>query len=80
MQVSKLKGLLPTGTSEENGHMEMDEDDTHEITSGMSLVDNIEEELRGRAKLSKGHGGEAYNSDDDDDMPRGAQRVQCAQS
>lgn len=46
----------------------------------VTTVDDIEAELKSRMHLAKGHGGQAYDSDDDDDMPRGGQRVQCAQS
>lgn len=43
----------------------------------LKSVPDIEAELRGRQKLGKETS--VYESDDDDDMPRG-QRVQCAQS
>jgi hypothetical protein len=43
----------------------------------LKSVPDIENELRGRQKM--GRESTAYDSDDDDDMPRG-QRVQCAQS
>ena len=46
----------------------------------MSEVADIETELKSRAQMGKG-GSEAYgDSDEDDDHPRGGQRVQCAQS
>jgi DnaJ family protein A protein 2 len=44
----------------------------------LTEVEDIEEELKSRIHMGKGVGSEAYQSDDDDDMPRG-QRVQCAQ-
>jgi hypothetical protein len=79
-QVSNLQRLLPEGPVD-TGHMDTDEDDHHDVPAGMSYVDDINEELKGRVRYAKGVGGEAYDEDDDDDdMPRGAQRVQCAQS
>lgn len=77
--VTALKKILPEQNVDENGHMDTDDEDHHEVTAGMSVVPDINEELQSRVKLGKGHAGEAYNSDDEDDMPRG-QRVQCAQS
>ena len=62
-------------TSSSNGVM--DSDDTEEVS--LSSVTNIQEELKSRANLGKS-GGDAYESDEDDEMgPRGSQRVQCAQ-
>lgn len=54
----------------------MDTDD-HEEVASMHTVEDIEQELKSRAHMAKGHSSAAYDSDDDDDMPRG-QRVQCA--
>eukprot|EP00199_Chlamydomonas_sp_CCMP681_P000879 CAMPEP_0119104064 /NCGR_PEP_ID=MMETSP1180-20130426/2374_1 /TAXON_ID=3052 ORGANISM="Chlamydomonas cf sp, Strain CCMP681" /NCGR_SAMPLE_ID=MMETSP1180 /ASSEMBLY_ACC=CAM_ASM_000741 /LENGTH=447 /DNA_ID=CAMNT_0007088733 /DNA_START=11 /DNA_END=1354 /DNA_ORIENTATION=- len=77
--VAALQGALPAQSVGENGHMDVDAD--HEdVMSGFLYVDNIEDELRARQKLGKGHGGEAYDDDEDEDAPRGGQRVQCAQS
>ena len=46
----------------------------------MRSVTNIEEELRARRQYNKSHGGEAYDSSDDEEGGgRGGQRVQCAQ-
>lgn len=54
--------------------MDTDEiEDVHRFTT----VADIEDELKSRAGVAKG-AGDAYDSDGDDDMPRG-QRVQCAQ-
>eukprot|EP00878_Enallax_costatus_P000525 GHUV01000620.1.p1 GENE.GHUV01000620.1~~GHUV01000620.1.p1 ORF type:complete len:436 (+),score=128.18 GHUV01000620.1:166-1473(+) len=72
--VSALKEILPSG-SEANGLM--DSDDAEECH--MKPVADIEEEIKARARMARQANSNAYESDDDDDMPRGAQRVQCAQ-
>ncbi|GFH11068.1 uncharacterized protein HaLaN_06502 [Haematococcus lacustris] len=59
-----------------NGSMELDE---HEELKSLSYVEDIEAELKSRVHLGKGHAGEAYDSDDEEDGGRGGQRVQCAQ-
>ena len=43
-----------------------------------TTVEDIESELKSRIHLAKLGGAEAYDSDEDE-MPRGGQRVQCAQ-
>jgi hypothetical protein len=46
----------------------------------MNHVADFEEEMKHRHRLSRQHSGSnAYDSDEDDDMPRGGQRMQCAQ-
>lgn len=76
-QIPALQKALPSQDVSENGHMDTDD---HEEVHRMSTVEDIESELKARIHMGKGgSGGEAYDSDDDDDMPRG-QRVQCAQS
>jgi DnaJ family protein A protein 2 len=74
--VAELKKVLPPAPVD-NTHMDVDADDVHDVAS-MSTVKDIEDELKSRAHLGKGGGSEAYDSEDDD-MPHGAQRVQCAQ-
>lgn len=54
----------------------MDLDDVEDVQRVTNIAD-IEAELKSRVGAGK-HAGESYDSDDDDDMPRG-QRVQCAQ-
>ncbi|KAH7541820.1 dnaJ protein homolog [Ziziphus jujuba] len=69
-QVKALEAILPPRSASTLSDMELDEcEETtlHDV--------NIEEEMR-RKQQSQAHG-EAY--DDDEDMPGGAQRVQCAQ-
>merc|ERR1711871_728772 len=59
-----------------------DVDMEHEMTEVVTsnVVRNMEEELKSRQAYFK-RNRQAYDSDDDDDdMPRGGQRVQCAQS
>lgn len=73
--VTQLRALgLPSNVKPDAD--DMDVDDAHEVT--MATVNDIESELRSRVNMHKGSG-EAYGSDSDDDMPRGGQRVQCAQ-
>eukprot|EP00197_Chlamydomonas_leiostraca_P013031 CAMPEP_0202868736 /NCGR_PEP_ID=MMETSP1391-20130828/11043_1 /ASSEMBLY_ACC=CAM_ASM_000867 /TAXON_ID=1034604 /ORGANISM="Chlamydomonas leiostraca, Strain SAG 11-49" /LENGTH=432 /DNA_ID=CAMNT_0049548941 /DNA_START=149 /DNA_END=1447 /DNA_ORIENTATION=- len=77
--VPALQRALPAQSlAQENGYA-METDD-HEEVHRMTTVEDIEQELKSRMHMAKGHGGQAYDSDDDDDMPRGGQRVQCAQS
>ncbi|KAI9073341.1 hypothetical protein K1719_044682 [Acacia pycnantha] len=67
-QVKELEGVLPPGPSTQLTDMELDEcEETtlHDV--------NIEEEMRRKRQAQQ----EAY--DEDEDMPGGAQRVQCAQ-
>jgi DnaJ family protein A protein 2 len=73
-QVAALSQVLP-GSSDLNGLM--DSDDAEECH--MKPVADIEEEIKSRARMARSASSNAYDSDDDDDMPRGAQRVQCAQ-
>lgn len=54
----------------------MDADDAEECH--MKPVGNFEEEVKHRARLARNASSNAYDSDDEDDLPRG-QRVQCAQ-
>jgi len=69
-QIAALQSVFP---SHSNGVMDTDDAEVVQVSN----VANIQEELRSRASMGRG-GGEAYDSEDDDDMPRG-QRVQCAQ-
>lgn len=69
-----LSQVLP-GSTEANGLM--DADDAEECH--MKPVADIEEEIKNRARAARQASSNAYDSDDDDEMPRGAQRVQCAQ-
>lgn len=72
--VSALSQVLPH-SEEANGTMEADDaEECH-----MKPVTDFEEELKSRARIARQASTNAYDSDDDDDMPRGAQRVQCAQ-
>ncbi|KAK4286297.1 hypothetical protein QN277_002869 [Acacia crassicarpa] len=67
-QVKELRGVLPAGPSTQLTDMELDEcEETtlHDV--------NIEEEMRRKQQAQQ----EAY--DEDEDMPGGAQRVQCPQ-
>ena len=57
--------------------VDMEAEMTEPVTS--QVVRNMEEELKSRQSYFK-RNRQAYDSDDDDDMPRGGQRVQCAQS
>merc|ERR1712118_50030 len=58
--------------------VDMEAEMTEPVTS--QVVRNMEEELKSRQAYFK-RNRQAYDSDDDDDdMPRGGQRVQCAQS
>lgn len=72
-QVAALRPIFPAAA--ENG-VGMDTDDAEEVHT--TPVADIKEELRSRANLGRG-AGEAYDSEDDDDMPGRGQRVQCAQ-
>lgn len=74
-EVSALRQVLP-GADAVNGTADMDEDaeECH-----MAQVEDFEEEMRNRHRLSRQQSSNAYDSDDDEDMPRGGQRVQCAQ-
>ncbi|KAL6746893.1 molecular chaperone [Haematococcus lacustris] len=75
--VNALSRALPASVpGVENGSMELDE---HEELKSLSHVEDIEAELKSRVHLGKGHAGEAYDSDDEEDGGRGGQRVQCAQ-
>lgn len=55
----------------------MDADDAEECH--MKAVADMEEEIKSRARLARSASSNAYDSDEDDDMHRGGQRVQCAQ-
>ncbi|GLC33245.1 hypothetical protein PLESTB_000355200 [Pleodorina starrii] len=73
-QAKAIRAALPVPGAAANGTMDVDDvEDVHKITN----VADIESELKSRVNVAKG-AGESYESDDDDDMPRG-QRVQCAQ-
>jgi len=60
-----------------NGVAPMDEEIVEEV--GMTPVKDIETEIKLRREYEKRMGTSMYNSDSDDDMPRGSQRVSCAQ-
>jgi len=70
-ECAALRGILPAGPKE-NGTT-MDSDDVEDVT--LHFVKDIEAELKGRARMGRGH---EEDSDDDEDGHRG-QRVQCAQ-
>eukprot|EP00879_Flechtneria_rotunda_P007452 GHRR01007817.1.p1 GENE.GHRR01007817.1~~GHRR01007817.1.p1 ORF type:complete len:397 (+),score=129.28 GHRR01007817.1:380-1570(+) len=73
--VTALSPLLPGPSAESNGVM--DADDAEECR--MRPVKDMEEEIKQRTRMARSSGGSnAYDSDDEEDMPRG-QRVQCAQ-
>ena len=76
-QVAGLRLALPGGMGDENGVMESDE---HEECH-MKPVEDMNEEFKSRAKIARAHinSGNAYDSDDEDDMGGRGQRVQCAQ-
>jgi DnaJ family protein A protein 2 len=75
-QVSALSQVLPGADANGSAAAAMDEDaeECH-----MSAVANIKEECNHRHRMSRQQSSNAYDSDDDEDMPRGGQRVQCAQ-
>eukprot|EP00775_Hariotina_reticulata_P012213 gene12213-12350_t len=54
----------------------MDADDAEECH--MKPVADFEDEIKGRARMARNASSNAYDSDDEDELPRG-QRVQCAQ-
>jgi len=70
-QIAALQSVFP---NQSNGVMDLD--DAEDVT--LSNVANIQDELKSRAQMGRG-GGDAYDSDDDEDAPRSGQRVQCAQ-
>lgn len=75
-QASALSQVLP-GPDAANGTAAMDEDSEE---CRMTPVLDFEEELKHRHKLSRQQSSSnAYDSDDDEDMPGRGQRVQCAQ-
>lgn len=59
-----------------NGVAPMDAEHIEEVT--MSPVTDMESEIKARREFERRTGATAYDSDDEDDMPRG-QRVSCAQ-
>ena len=59
-----------------NGVAPMDAEHIEEVK--LAVVQDIESEIKARREWEKSTGAAAYNSDSDDDMPRG-QRVSCAQ-
>ncbi|GIL76075.1 hypothetical protein Vretimale_5701 [Volvox reticuliferus] len=75
-QAQAIRAALPIPAAAANGTGAMDVDDVEDVHT-ISNVADIEAELKSRVNIAKG-AGESYESDDDDDMPRG-QRVQCAQ-
>lgn len=77
-QSSALSLVLPgPDAAAANGAAAMDEDAEE---CRMNHVADFEEEMKHRHRLSRQHSGSnAYDSDEDDDMPRGGQRMQCAQ-
>eukprot|EP01026_Neomeris_dumetosa_P045371 TRINITY_DN3841_c0_g2_i14.p1 TRINITY_DN3841_c0_g2~~TRINITY_DN3841_c0_g2_i14.p1 ORF type:complete len:453 (+),score=92.84 TRINITY_DN3841_c0_g2_i14:129-1487(+) len=73
-----LSGPSSADKSQENNQNEMETDDAEEVV--LSKIDNIEDELQRRQEEAKMYRtGQAYESDSDEEFPRGAQRVQCAQ-
>ncbi|GFR48537.1 hypothetical protein Agub_g10434 [Astrephomene gubernaculifera] len=74
-QAAAIRSALPIPAPAANGGA-MDTDDVEDVHRITNVAD-IESELKSRVNIAKGVG-ESYDSDDDDDMPRG-QRVQCAQ-
>mmetsp|Transcript_5398 Transcript_5398/g.11894 ORF Transcript_5398/g.11894 Transcript_5398/m.11894 type:complete len:435 (+) Transcript_5398:126-1430(+) len=75
-QVKAVQKALPMPSPSSGADMETDD---HEEVSSLQHVEDIEQELKARVHMAKHGGSEAYDSEDEDDMPRG-QRVQCAQS
>ncbi|PNH11245.1 Chaperone protein dnaJ 2 [Tetrabaena socialis] len=76
-QAAAIKAALPVpGAAAANGAM--DTDDVEDVLKITGVAD-IESELKSRVNVAKGTGGDAYDSEDDEDAPRGGQRVQCAQ-
>ncbi|EFJ49194.1 molecular chaperone [Volvox carteri f. nagariensis] len=75
-QAQAIRAALPMPSAAANGTGTMDVDDVEDVHK-ISNIQDIESELKSRVNIAKGTG-ESYDSDDDDDMPRG-QRVQCAQ-
>lgn len=73
--VSALSQVLPGPAPDANGVM--DADDAEECH--MKTVQDMEEEIKQRHRMSRQASTNAYDSDDEDDMHRGGQRVQCAQ-
>lgn len=74
--VTALSPLLPGGESA-NGDAAMDSDDAEQCH--MKPVEDFEEEIKSRHRMARQASSNAYDSDDEDEMPRGGQRVQCAQ-
>ena len=60
-----------------NGVVPMKDDDIEEVR--MTPVDDMEAEVKVRRQWERSMHTNAYDSDSDEDMPRGAQRVACAQ-
>jgi DnaJ family protein A protein 2 len=75
--VASLSPLLPGSSEAANGSAAMDSDDAEQCH--MKHVEDFEEELKSRHRMARQTSTNAYDSDDEDDMPRGGQRVQCAQ-
>ncbi|WIA20060.1 hypothetical protein OEZ85_005923 [Tetradesmus obliquus] len=76
--VTSLAPLLPSSESAANGSAAaMDSDDAEQCH--MKHVEDFEEELKSRHRMARQASSNAYDSDDEDEMPRGGQRVQCAQ-
>lgn len=74
-QATALRAAFAGGESA-NGTTPMDSEDVEEVA--LKMVKDIETEIKMRREYEKRSGTAAYNSDSDDDMPRG-QRVSCAQ-
>lgn len=70
-------GSSANGVPNGNGVTPMNEDDVEEVS--MTPVEDMEAEVKMRRQFEKSMHSSAYDSDSDDDMPRGAQRVACAQ-
>lgn len=77
--VAALKSVLPPAPAPSSTPMDTDEEPESVHMTHVGSAEKLQEILKSRMKYGQG-GGAAYNdSDDDDDMPRGGQRVQCAQ-
>lgn len=75
-QIAALRGVLPKGDAEPEA-MEAEVEEEVTLPPGLMSMEQLQEELKSRHRLSRE--GNQYDSDSDEDgMPRG-QRVQCAQ-
>jgi hypothetical protein len=74
-QVSALSQVLPGADA--NGSAAAMDEDAEECH--MTAVADFDEEVKHRQRMSRQQSSNAYDSDEDEDMARGGQRVQCAQ-